>query len=110
MIPTDEKNDCTKMLTYFTNLYAMQKSYTKDCASQNGFKNSGNINITETPSSVTKNILNMTGNRMVRVTTTKKDEYTTSYNNYFEVLEESLADAKDYARNINSTATTTNYL
>ena len=27
MIPNDNKNDCTKTLAYFTNLYAMWKAY-----------------------------------------------------------------------------------
>ena len=38
MIPTNEKDDRSKTLTYFTTLYAMRKAYSEDRAAESGFK------------------------------------------------------------------------
>ena len=38
MIPTNEKDDRSKTLTYSTTLYAMRKAYSEDRAAESGFE------------------------------------------------------------------------
>ena len=43
IIPNDDKDDWKKTLTYFTTLYAMQKAYSEDHATERGFESAANV-------------------------------------------------------------------
>ena len=43
MIPTSNKYDWINNLAYFTTLYAMQKSYSEDRATESGIESADNI-------------------------------------------------------------------
>ena len=88
MIPANEKKRLIKTLTYFTNLYAMQKAYTEDQATESGFENAANINHTVQPSSVNINSFNMNRNSTGSVSTTQYYEAISAYNDYVKGLEE----------------------
>ena len=99
MIPTNKKDDWMKTPTYFTNLYAMQKTYSEDHATESGFTSAYNITHIDPVTSVGHASINLNRGSAIG---TPEYEATTAYHDYVEELEESLSGTKEYAANIST--------
>ena len=55
----NDRNNWVKTLAYFTNLYAMQKSYSEDRTEESGIKSAANATRTYLPASISNATFNM---------------------------------------------------
>ena len=77
MIPNDDKNNWTKTLAYFTNLYVMRKQYSEDRAAESGFKSAANVAHIDLPASFGNASFNLnTGIKMGNILPTQEDKTT----------------------------------
>ena len=87
ILMTNKKDDWAKTLIYYTTLYAMQKSYSEDHSAEIRFKSAANTNHITPAMSVSHTSINLNRGR---VTGMPEDEAKILYNDYVELLEESL--------------------
>ena len=77
MIPNNDKNDWTKTLAYFTNIYAMRKAYSEDCAAESGFASAVNVTHIALPESIRNSSLKLNrGGPMGIINPTQEEEAT----------------------------------
>ena len=100
----DKKDNWHKNLKYFANLYALQKAYSEDRAGKRGFKSAVSVKkATTRPWTMYFGRIAITTGANTVITTSDTTE---EYNEYVEGLEQSLAEVKEYAANIQTTTTT----
>lgn len=106
---TDPDKDWHSTLTYFTELFERKKAYREDRASHTGFESAAHISDTKSVASGAlpphrASSMRSTGSVAQPSTALPAtDDDWIQYNNYVEELEDTVADAKEYAASISTT-------
>ena len=80
MIQNNNKNYWTKMLTYFTHVYAMRKAYSEDRATERGFEIAANSTHISPPTIVRNASINLNRSGIIiNIIPMQEDEETTDY-------------------------------
>ena len=81
IILNNDRNDWSKTLAYFINLYTIQKAYSEDRAAEIGFESASNVTNIAPPESISNASFNMNiGGTMGSITPTQENEVTAAYN------------------------------